>query len=306
MWGPSPSATARLAAAALALLAGGGARACEVAITRGPGEVVLRYDPFDAQNAPAEMAVTVRNRDAEACQFDIALVDGDRMAQRRLVLAPSGLEIEVRAAGAGAALLSDGAEPGVWRGSAPAGGEQEYRFTAVVVKDAVPPAGRLELPLGLELRTPGSAAALATAMPVSLAIDSPPRAQLNIAGATGYFGAAPSISTIDLGPLAAGVRRRLFLQVRSNVAVSRLTIRSEHRGLLMPGGEATGGDAEGVPYHVVLGDEPVSLLEPVERRIPAAPTLAGESLPFEIVVDEFGARMAGDYSDVVSIDLSPL
>lgn len=304
MWARSRSAIKGALAFATAFLPAP-ALACDVAVVRTTGEVVLRYDPFDAQNAPVELALTVRNRDAKACQFDMAVLK-DRLAQRRLLFAPSGLEVEVRTAGTGAALLTEGAEPGVWRGTAPGGGEQEYRLSVLVVKDAVPPAGRLDLPLELELRSPGGATALSPATPVSLVIESPPRAQLNIAGATGYFGSAPSVSTVDLGTLAAGVRKRLFLQVRSNVAAPRLSVRSEHRGQLKPIGAATHGETAGVPYHAELAEEPIDLRKDFERQLAVTPSLTGQSLPFEIVVDEFEARVADTYSDVLTIELSPL
>jgi hypothetical protein len=281
------------------------AAACPVSIAESPGEVLLPYDPFAIPAPVADMAFRVRNPGETACTFDVAILDPSRFPIETFEATDAGLLIELRANGNGAAMTKT-SQPGVWRATLAAGETKHFRFDGVVTRDGVPLAGRQGLPLRLELREPGSTLPLEVAQEFALVIQSPPRAQMNIAGASAAFGEGGTLTAVDLGELATGLTRRVFLQVRSNVTQSRLTITSEHKGELKPTGGDTPPDLPGVPYHLELQDERIDLSSRQERTLAAPRSMAGAALPLDIVIDDAGGRAAGTYSDTITLELSPL
>lgn len=295
--------------AALSLLAAGWAlhappaAACDPVIVREPAAIRIAYDPFAFSTPPATMAFELENRDDGACEIDVALVVRGRPAATVLDVGDTGVVLEPRAAGE-AALLSTGV-PGVWRAVLGGRAKLSTALELPITKDAVTTAGTHELALVLELRQRGGPLVLAS-VPVSFALMSPAKAQMNISGANGSYGSGPTISSVDFGTLETGKTRRVYLQVRAN-ADTRLSITSEHDGRLVPSSEAVAGEDEpGVPYHARIDDMDVDLGTAVVRTLSPPRTPQGMSIPLDLVIGDAGAHRAGSYSDTLTIEASPL
>src|SRR5690606_41885977 len=132
---------------------------------------------------------------------------------------------------------------------------------------------------------------------------SPPRAQMNIAGAAGAFGQGAAVSRVDFGEMTANEARRVFLQVRANT-ISRLTIDSANRGLLKRDNSSPAADSIG--YFATLNGVEIDLRQHYDAMLDLPRTLGGSSLPFDLRLGEVGAHVAGTYSDLVTIEFSPL
>jgi len=288
----------------LAIFASGAdsASACDARIVEQPSVLRMDYDPFASAPASGRMIFGIESRSTEPCPMDIALMGADRLPLEETEVGESGVRVRFNA-GAGDTPMVATATPGIWRVQLEPG--KRYRFTldVVVIRDAIAEAGEHSATLAMELRESGAIASDRGANPVTLKLVSPPRAQMNIAGASGAFGLGAGVSRVDFGEMTTGEQRRLFLQVRANT-ISRLTIDSANRGLLKLGQDEKVEDSIG--YAASLNGVDIDLSRHFETTLDLPRTLAGSSLPFDLRVGDVGAHVAGTYSDLITIEFSPL
>jgi spore coat protein U-like protein len=127
------------------------------------------------------------------------------------------------------------------------------------------------------------------------------RAQLNIAGTSGSFGAF-ELDEIDFGALSTGATRNAVVQVRATRPVS-ITLSSQNLGLLkhqdLP-------SAAGVPYALQLDGASVDLTAGGFglARTPAL-NLNGTSYPMTVTIMDTNGRAAGAYKDRLTITVTP-
>ena len=130
---------------------------------------------------------------------------------------------------------------------------------------------------------------------LSIVVDIPPRAQINLAGISG--------TGIHFGQLTKGAERDAYLQVRATAPVI-LTLSSEHRSQLRHKVEKLA--VPSVPYHLSVDGQPVDLRDG-PQRIDRAPSggLAADRYRMVVRVMDVNGRIAGDYSDVVTVTVEP-
>jgi hypothetical protein len=182
-------------------------------------------------------------------------------------------------------------------------------FTAPAGPSAVHLTWRI-MPERSVITPPGAARAMLTAQinsdalsaPISkttiLEVVTPPRAQVNIAGASGRFG-AQSISVVDFGVLQSGLSRRVFVQVRANTAAT-LVLSSRNGGVLR---NETLPEAAPIDYRASLDGQLLPANLTAQFAVAPPRTMDGVSLPFDMTIGTVEGAMAGRYSDVITIDV---
>lgn len=306
MWAPFASGSKRApilaAAAALAWLAPGVAQACDVVVVPTSSSLHLQYDPFAFTRTAGRLLVDVESRESEPCSAELMLLDASRKSIAETDIGGSGVRVML-SAGAGDAALVPTAAPGVWRVTLEPGRRTKLSIDAVVVREAVATAGDHVTELLLEMRGAQASAARTAPIPIRLLLSAAPRAQMNIVGANATFGQGTRITQVDFGEMVTGAVRRVFLQVRANTS-ARLTIVSANRGRLLRA-DASAGEV-GVPYGALLFDQPVDLTRSWETMTEPPKSIAGASIPFDLVLGPVGSRAAGTYSDVLTLELSAI
>lgn len=141
------------------------------------------------------------------------------------------------------------------------------------------------------------------ASPIHVVLVSPPRAQMNIAGAAGAFGQGAPVSRVDFGELTTDKQRRVFLQIRANTT-ARLTIDSANKGYLKLTESSSPEDS--VRYGANLNGTDIDLGQHYEAVLDLPRSIGGSSLPLDLRLDRVDAHMAGTYSDMITIEISPI
>lgn len=271
---------------------------CTLQISQAPPSVRLDYDPFLPATAPSRMSLQLRNPTGEACEADLALVNVPGVAIVRQSVGMTGLGLEIRPG----PEVTRSTVPSVFHVSLTPNQTREVTFDVAVIEDAVVQAGHYGQPLTLELRQPGSSVAYDSA-PVMIDVTALPRAQLNLSGSRGAFGAGTSISVVDFGDADTGKTRQLFVQTRTNSA-ARLTFTSLNRGhLVLQGGGETG---ESLAYSVAFEGDRLDLSQVATRDVDPPRTYAGQSYDLVLKLGEVGGARAGLYSDELTIEISTL
>lgn len=278
------------------------ARACDAILVPVASTMRLDYDPFAFANTTGMWTFDVESREAQACDADLALVDPAHVAQSVIAIGTTGVAVTVEP-GNGDIALAPTATPGVWRMRLDPGRRMRLTLAARITQDAIAPAGESIADLAIELREPGSVATSAAALPVSIVLATIPRAQMNIVGAAATFGEGARITQVDFGILETGASRRVFLQVRAN-GQARLSIASAHAGRLRR--DEGSAEEEGIGYSAQFDGAIVDLTRPWAAVIAPPHSIAGASLPLDLVLGTVGPRLAGRYADVLTIELSAL
>lgn len=274
------------------------AETCQLRIDGPPPSVRVEYDPFVPATAPARMRFRLANRTDQDCSIDLALTEQPGIPSLRPVIAPTGLMLEIRPTGQlGRASLQD-----VFHISVPAAQAVEVQMDVVVLNDAVVQSGDYSHNLTLELREPGQVAAYDQA-PVVLTLKSLPRAQMNLSGARGDFGAGSSVSVVDFGEAETGKTRKVFIQTRANNE-ARLTFRSANQGRLLRVGDGVGGTS--LAYEAALEGDVLNLTAIATRDIDPPRTYAGQTFELLLKLGQVNGAQAGDYSDELTIEISTL
>lgn len=293
---------ARGALMAIAMGAAHQASACDAIVVEQPSVLRLDYDPFDSGPALGRLSFSVQNRSEDACAADIVLLGLDRLPRNETSIGDSGVHVRFDG-GVGNTAMTRTATPGIWQAQMDAGKTYSFTLDVVVIRDAIAEAGEHIQTLGLELRDSGAIAARHAANPIIVKLVSPPRAQMNIAGAAGAFGQGAAVSRVDFGELTTHEERRVFLQVRANT-ISRLTIDSANKGRLRL--DDASGAQDSIAYSAILNGSEIDLRQIYDATLDLPRTLAGTSLPLDLRIGEVGPHMAGTYSDFITIEFSPL
>lgn len=286
-------ALAGLAVSTLAPLAlAGTAQACAISLTD-LRITPVAYDPFAFATVRATADVTARLDGPDTCDPVLSLTKDD--------LSP----IDQLSMGSGPAVLFD-IRP---VGASAAGQEITLHLTSehptdtahwefVLSRDAVLPPGSYTKPLAVSARLDGQATRVISRGAFLLNV--PSRAQVNIAGASGHFG-QDTLSTLDFGQMSSGEHRRAFVQVRANTPV--LTIISSRNGGVMR--NETLPNAEPVAYTASLDGKTLTLTQVNLLPLDPPPSIDGLSLPLDVTLGAVEGKMAGHYSDIITIDVSP-
>lgn len=278
------------------------AQTCSPDVAEAPDTAVIEYDPFLPGATVREIAFALSNPSDEECVIDLAILDGAEQPARVFPVPGTTMLLEVRP-GDGERGLVPRTVPGVYRATLAPTAVTRFVLDALVVQDAVPEAGSHRTPLTFELREPDQVALVGDAWRSVVIVRSPPRAQLNITGASGSFGTGRTVSTVDFGAAETGATRRIFLQVRANTP-SQIVVESANGGVLRRTSDAD--RTPPIPYEVALDGTVIDLSSMVVVPRDPPRTVDGESISMDFRLGTLGGQMAGRYEDEVTIEFSPL
>jgi len=295
-WGPKSLGTAGLLLAGLLAFASPAA-ACDLAVET-PAAVRIEYNPFAVGASSGPVDVLFQNRSDTACELRLLLVDdvGDPLPAVTL----GGAVVGFRPREASGLFRRD-TEPGAFVLTVAPNSTTRAEMDAVVLHDAVVEAGQYQGDLRLLIRS-ADGVPVPPPVPLRVILQSTPRAQVNIAGASGAFGSGSSVEVIDFGQAATGVTRRAFLQVRANTKAT-VSIRSEHHGVMRHLEMEEAGSV--VAYQLELDGDPVDLTRVWTRSLDPPRTLAGVDFPLDFTLGTIAGQMSGRYEDLITIDITP-
>lgn len=271
--------------------------ACDITLDRAPPEVRIDYDPFAFARPAAPLSFIVSTGAVETCPVHVELRTVDGQALSELVIAGVTLELRAREDGR---LRPASADRRRFALDVAPGDPVRVQLDIAVLSDAVPEAGRHVSDLRLAVLDAADDRLLIET-PVIVALESPPRAEVGIAGAAGAFGSTDSVEVLDFGEAVTGAKRQAFLQVRANTE-SRLSIRSEHGGVLQRTEEPTG---PGIPYAMRLDGRDVDLVGVSLHDVDPPRDIRGQSIPMEFELGAVEGAMSGGYEDLITVSISP-
>ena len=289
--------------AALILLAGWLAMAapamaeCDLRLTQSPPPIRIDYDPFAAILTPGALDIEFANAADTECEAEIVLTDLNGAPLTEILLEGVNIAVDPRQS---SGLRRTELTAFVYALVVPATGRAAAQFDLSVAAPLVLRPGLYAHEIRLLVRRPAGEPLLAP-IPVSLNLNTPPRAQLNIAGAAGAFGSTSSVEMIDFGEAETGAVRRAFLQVRANTD-STLTFVSENKGKLA---HETFGADQGVSYAVEVDGRSIALDQLYRMEVAPPLTIEGVSLPMVLTLGEVQGAMSGGYKDLLTISISP-
>jgi hypothetical protein len=276
--------------------------ACDAMMVETPTEVRIDYDPFEPSRSLAPTSFVIESRESGPCFIDIAIIGQDGRSLDETMVAESGVRIRFQPSISDTPLTPTGTV-GVWRAEVKPATRHRITLDTIVVHDSVASAGDHSDRLTLELREVGALSPLRAPTPLPLKLTSKPRAQMNIAGASGTFGQGGTISRVDFGELSTDMVKHTFLQVRANTQ-ARLSISSENSGFLKLDGRLNYADR--ISYRAFLSGKEVDLSQLAQVILDVPLTISGTSLPFDLQIGEVKANTAGTYTDNLTINISPL
>lgn len=291
-------------AAALALVAPQTASAaCDVEIQSIEPVPTIVYDPFDNDTETEDFKVTVRNKGNDDCTLSLAVAGTTPGSQRYYANGASQLAYQAETPN-GIPYPNNIAAPlGTTSLKGGNGRETDIKVQLRVQAGLIAGAGNYADTLTFRLfdasgPTPVQVGTDRTA-PAAARIEA--RAQLNIAGTSGSFGAF-ELDEIDFGALTTGATRNAVVQVRATRPVA-ITVSSENLGQLK---HETLPAATSVPYALQLDGASVNLTAGVYAlaRTPAL-NLNGTNYPMTVTITDTAGRAAGAYKDRITITVSP-
>lgn len=259
-------------------------------------DLTQRYDPFDPQNSVTEFTI-VADRAAARDDYFIE-IEAASAGVLGFQAAQTVLNTQLRSPSSGTF-----AEGTVLRVMLPPTSEEAKADRTLIrlLVDAgqVAPPGSYEALLDIRLTNGADIAAELLAVPVPLLVEA--RAQVIIAGASGSFDPARSMSFIDFGELETGERRDLFAIIRAN-SQTRVTVSSINGGIML---QPQAPLLPGVPYSIEFDSIASTLDAPLVVTRSPAPTRSGTPYPFSVIVGDAEGKFAGEYLDEVNIEVAP-
>lgn len=261
------------------------------------------YDPFDNDTEKEDFKVTVRNKGNDACTLSLAVAGTAAGSQRYYTSGASQLAYQAETPDGVPYPNAITAPFGITTLQGGNGREKDIKVQLRVQKGLIAGAGSYADTLTFRLfdaagSTPVQLGSDRTA-PAAARIEA--RAQLNIAGTSGSFGAF-ELDEIDFGALATGTTRNAVVQVRATRPVA-ITVSSENLGQLkhedLPA-------ATGVPYALRLDTDVVNLMAgPYTLSRTPDLSLNGTNFPMMVTITDTAGRAAGAYKDRLTITVTP-
>ena len=277
--------------------------ACNASIESIDAVPTIDYEPFANSQKSEDFEVEVRNDGNQECVVALAIASGTTGGQRFYRKGTDELAYEVLTENGSEYSNAIDAPAGSTRLEGGIGEDAEITVTLRIPAGLVSPAGTYEDTLRLRLFDVSGATPVPLGpertIPASARIQA--RAQLNIAGTSGKFGAF-EIDELDFGDMTTGATRDAVVQVRATSQVA-ITLSSSNLGVLK---HTSLPDATGVPYTLTVDQTPVDLTgstAPILRTPDL--TLDGNSYPMRVTIGNTTGRAAGNYKDRITISVMP-
>lgn len=293
-----------MALATLAVARTATADPCNATLTQTSAAPSITYDPFDGTPGDTTLNVEIVNASDEPCTVALAVGQVSGGAERLFTNVAAKLRYLVKQQGA--ELANDLSSPsGLAVVDGGVGKRQTLSFSIEVPAGQIAPAGTYTDVVQLRAfdLTGGRRSQLGPDRAIQATVVVQPRAQVNIAGASGAFAGRFGVGRIDFGQMEDGAERNAFVQVRATSPVT-ITLSSQNRGRLLQ--KVLRDQVLGVPYTLRLDGTPIDLVSgssSLTRTPPIA--LEGASYPLSIRLGDVTGRRAGEFQDLITIDVTP-
>ena len=283
---------------------------CFVRARPDSSQLRLLYDPFAGVQATDELKISFTPRQ-KGCAFGLAIGGLGSSMQRQLQGNGRRLTYELQMRGS--VLRNDLNQPSLTFASNPGQGRKgtdqissPFEDLIVMVPSAqFAPAGtyRDDVTLRLFQIVNGVPQQTSEDVQLSIVVDIPARAQINLAGTSSPIFGSLGGSGLDFGQLEAGKERQAYLQVRATAPVM-LTLTSENASMLRHRSEKTG--AQAIPYSLSVDNQVIDLSKG-PKRIDRTPSqgLGAENYRMVARILDVRGRIAGEYEDVITITVEP-
>jgi hypothetical protein len=287
-----------LLAALPAYATGGGGSSCNAVIGTIAAIPTVVYDPFDGVSASVIFTVEAVNQSSEACNLSLAIASAGSSSNRYFKMGGNNLRYVVENT-EGDDYENDIGEPRGWHSLQ--GGVGKTKLITVRVKvpsGLIAPAGNYSNTLSFKLyRAGGSSMGTVRTATANAIVEE--RAQVNIAGASGSWGAW-SVDELDFNNLNTGETRSARVQVRATTGVT-IHVVSQNKGKLKHKTLAAL-----VPYALKLNNVTMVLDPgPAETDVSPPVSLDGSSYPMVVTIGDVSGRPSGTYKDLLTITVTP-
>lgn len=291
-----------LALLALCLSAAPSVAACNASISSIEPIDTITYDPFDGATESETFKIELKNNGDDDCNLSLAIASTTTGSQRLFKHGGDQILYVVETPG-GTTYVNNIAQP---VGSIQLkGGKDRKATTDVKIRipaSLISAAGSYADTLTLRLfQNPGSG-------PVQLGSDRnvqasaliESRAQVNIAGTSGAYGAF-ELERLNFGALKTNDTRNAVVQVRATRPVS-ISVSSSNHGVLK---HQTLPAAQTIPYAMILDGSAVNLaMGSTLTRSPAL-NLVGTNYNMLVTIGDTTGRPAGAYLDRITVNVMP-
>ena len=299
----------RIAQIALAALvscctaAGAAVAACNVSITNVSPIPNILYDPFEGLTKTSNYTVDLTNAGGDTCSVGLAIASSVQGVPRSFKNGSNQLRYTLE--WPGGAVFSNNITAPIGSVSVAGGKSRTVTLRVRVAAGLIAPAATYTDVLTLRVYrvNPTPAVQMGTDRTASAAGVVEARAQVNIAGASGAFGAPFALDRLDFGALTTGATKSAIVQVRATAPVS-INVSSQGLGkmkhTLLPGDP-------GVAYTLKIDGSNVQLGS-VSFSVTRSPpiTLDGINYPMSVQIGDVTGRPSGNYQDTLTVNVAPL
>jgi|GEM_PF-4699795 len=258
-----------------------------------PGSVTVDFDPFDGLDGVQTLTFTATHAGSEPLPVVLELIP-EIETSFGFVGTGDVIPLLIDGAGQSATLerfrLPLTLDPGTT--------DQEITFR--IPSGLVPTAGEAYQTLSYHLLDPVTLEPITTTRALAAVASVPARAQTNFAGVSAGYLNGTTTALVDFEEIQAGDMRRIVLQVRANTDAG-IDVSSENNGAMI----AT-DSANRIDYALTVDGEACDLSTGCALTRTPERTLNGSAYPMEFTIDTDAMLMAGDYRDVVIVDVNPL
>lgn len=283
--------------------AGNAQAACNVSISNVSPIPNVVYDPFEGLARTVNYTVDFTNAGTDSCAVGLAIASPVQGVPRSFKNGSGELRYTLE--WPGGAVFSNSLSSPIGAVSVSGGKTKTVTLRVRVAAGLIAPAATYNDVLTFRLFrvSPGPVAAIGTDRTASAAGVVEPRAQVNIAGASGAFGAPFALDRLDFGTLTAGAVRSAIVQVRATSPVS-INVTSANLGKLK---HVTLTTDPGVPYTLQIDgtNVPLGSAGTAINRSPPI-TLDGVNYPMSVLMGDVKGRPSGNYQDTLTVNVSPL
>ena len=247
-------------------------------------------DLFESGALPVRFRVNI-NADNKACTVGLAI------SGRSFQQGGNAVPFILKGISGSPSFTDDVGAPSIV--TVPSDGQVDLQ--AILNGPVFAPAGEYTAPLQLQLFSNG--AAVGTPYTYNLPLSVKARAQVNIAGSSGSFGGSGTVDKVDFGDLETGESRTVYVQLLSNadVDVSFSSLNGLKLQHVDPMQQRTP-----ISYTAVFNGSSLPLTSPgasYKVRRSADTSLSGSSLPLTLTVGTVQNNIAGQYQDIITIDV---
>lgn len=262
-----------------------------------PASIMISYDPFIGLSGLEEMTIDVLYSGEEPLDARL-LISPDTASEFQLGEIGDPVFFEINSVFGNSDVNQFDAPIRLQPSSA----TQPFMLTFKVPSGQYADAGEMNMDLKIALVDNVTSELISNEKILNLVGRIPLRAQTNFAGTSSGFENGSTYALVDFGEIRGIDSRKINFQIRGNSNVD-IEMSSENSGKML---NLAAPDMSPIHYTVNADGHESDLSVPLEFTRRPNRSLAGSSYPLTIKLEEMNTGVfAGEYKDIISIDVSP-